>query len=339
MLRSSLFLSLALAMAAACGGCAKSGTASGGGARPTVAYVTNGIAAFWVVAKKGAEDAAKDSDVELLVRMPPKGVGDQKRMVQELLARGVDAIAISPIDPDNQADLLDEIARNSILITQDSDAPHSKRRCYVGMDNYSAGRLCGQLVKEAIPEGGSVMLFVGRLEQLNARQRRQGIIDELLDRSNDPTRYDPPGPQKSDTYTVLDTRTDQFDFGKAKSLAQDALAAHPDLKCMVGLFSYNAPKCLEAVKEAGKLAQVKIVGFDEERETLQGIVDGQIFGTIVQNPYQYGYDSVRIMSALVRKQDAALPDDGVCNIPARQIRPDNVRAFWDELNRLTAPHP
>ena len=78
--------------------------------KPTVAYVTNGIADFWVVAAKGAEAAARDANVELFVRMPPDGVGDQKRMVQELLTQGVDGIAISPIDPDNQADLLDEIA-------------------------------------------------------------------------------------------------------------------------------------------------------------------------------------------------------------------------------------
>jgi ribose transport system substrate-binding protein len=60
------------------------------------------------------------------------------------------------------------------------------------MDNYTAGRLCGELIKEAMPEGGSVMIFVGRLGQLNARQRRQGVIDELLERDHNPDRYDPP---------------------------------------------------------------------------------------------------------------------------------------------------
>ena len=305
--------------------------------RPTVGYVTNGIAAFWVVAAKGAEAAGKDSDVNVEVRMPPKGVGDQKRMVEELLTQGIDGIAISPIDPDNQTDLLNEIAANSILITQDSDAPLSKRRCYVGTDNYAAGRLCGQLVKEAIPDGGEVMIFVGRLEQLNARQRRQGVIDELLDRSPDATRFDTPGTEsKGDRYTVLDTRTDQFDFGKAKSLAQDAIARHANLKCMVGLFSYNAPKCLEAVREAGKLGQIKVVSFDEENDTLAGIEKGEVFGTIVQNPYRYGYDSVRVLAALARKKDEDLPAGGFLNIPARKITKDNVQAFWDELKRLTA---
>ncbi len=160
--------------------------------RPTVAFVTNGIASFWVIAEKGARDAGKEFDVNVLVRMPPKGLADQKRMCEELLAQKVDGIAISPINPENQQDLLDEIAARTNLITQDSDAPESKRLCYVGMDNYTAGRMCGELVKEAMPDGGSIMIFVGRLDQLNARLRRQGVIDEVLDRSFDATRYDAP---------------------------------------------------------------------------------------------------------------------------------------------------
>jgi ribose transport system substrate-binding protein len=147
--------------------------------RPTVAYVTNGIADFWVIAQKGAWDGAREFKVNVEVRMPPSGVGDQKRMVQELLTRGVQGVAVSPIDPANQGDLLDEIAARTALITHDSDAPKSKRLVYIGMDNYVAGRMCGKLVKQALPEGGTVMIFVGRVEQENAKLRRQGVIDEL----------------------------------------------------------------------------------------------------------------------------------------------------------------
>ena len=63
------------------------------------------------------------------------------------------------------------------------------------MDNYDAGRMCGKLVKEALPKGGNVVILVGRIEQDNARRRRQGLIDELLDRPSDPQRFDPPGRQ------------------------------------------------------------------------------------------------------------------------------------------------
>jgi len=324
-------------------GCSGSGSGSGSGSaeaagdKPTVAYVTNGIASFWVVAEKGARAAEKEFGVNVEVRMPPDGVADQKRMIEELLTQGVDGIAISPIDPDNQGDLLNAISDNTNLITHDSDAPDSKRLAYIGMDNYTAGRMCGKLVEEAMPEGGSVMIFVGRLGQLNARLRRQGVIDELLDRDPDPKRYDEPGEVLGEggKYVVLDTRTDQFDFAKAKSDAQDAISKYPDLGCMVGLFAYNPPKILQAVEEAGKLGKIKIVGFDEEAGTLQGIVDGHIYGTTVQNPYMYGYESVRILTKLAQGDKSVLPEGGFMNIEARNIRTDNVNEFWTELKRLT----
>jgi len=184
-------------------------TPTADGDKPTVAYVTNGIASFWVIAAKGAQDAAEEFDVHLEVRMPPKGTADQKQMVQDLLTLGVDGIAISPIDPDNQMDLLDEIAEKTILVTQDSDAPQSERVCYVGMDNYVAGRMCGRLVKEALPEGGQVMLFVGRLEQANARLRQQGVIDELHGRQ----RKGASGEQESRSESKAETQPDDDGSG------------------------------------------------------------------------------------------------------------------------------
>ncbi|MEZ6128210.1 MAG: sugar-binding protein [Planctomycetaceae bacterium] len=323
------------------------GSASGGGesasggdspTTPKVAYVTNGIASFWVIAEKGAKDGGKDFHADVNVLMPANGVEDQKRMCQDLLAQGIEGIAISPIDPDNQGDLLAEISQHTNLVTQDSDAPDSDRLCYIGMDNYTAGRMCGALVKEAMPDGGSVMIFVGRLGQANARLRRQGVIDELLDREPDASRYDEPdkGEIKGEKYTILDTRTDGFDFGKAKAQAQDAIAKYDDLGCMVGLFAYNPPLILDAVREAGKLGKIKIVAFDEEGPALQGIQDGEIHGTVVQNPYKYGYESVRVLAALARGDKTVIPEGGFMDIPARQIRKDNVEEFRAELQRLTA---
>ena len=302
-----------------------------------VGYVTNGISDFWVIAEKGAKDGAEAVGVDVTVQMPPEGTADQKRMIQDLLARGIDGIAVSPIDPSNQGDILNEIARNTHYITQDSDAPDTDRKVYIGMDNYTAGRMCGKLVKEALPDGGEVMIFVGRLGQLNADQRRQGVIDELLDRSHDPNRRDPnAGPIVGEKYTILDTRTDQFDFARAKSQAEDAIAKYPEMDAMVGLFGYNPPKCLEAVKEAGKAGQIKIIAFDEEDDTLQAIKDGLMQGTIVQNPYQYGYESVRVLASLARGDESVVPENKFINIPARTITAENVDEFWTELKELRA---
>ena len=306
--------------------------------RIKLAYVTNGVDPFWNNAAAGVRKAEKDFDVDCEVMMPPKGIVDQQRMIEASLARGIDGIAISPIDAANQVGLINTAAERTHVITHDSDAPDSKRLCFVGMDNYKAGRAAGRLVKEALPNGGEVMIFVGRLEQLNAQQRRQGVIDELLDRpvqSLDTIAYDPNGqPLKGARYTIIDTRTDNFDYARAKSNAEDAMNTHPTLGCMVGLFAYNTPNCLSAVKEAGKIGQIKLVSFDEQDAVLQGIMDGEVHGTVSQQPYEYGYQSVRILAALARGDRSVLPPNGFHEVGIQEVRKASVEAFWANLKKL-----
>jgi ribose transport system substrate-binding protein len=302
------------------------------GGKAKFALVTTGVASFWDICKKGGEDAAAALGVEVEVLMPSSG-DDQKSKLEDLLAKGVDGIAVAAIDPVNQAGLFDEVAENAILITMDTDAPTSKRKVYVGMDNYEAGWMCGELVKEALPEGGEVALFIGRLEQDNAKRRRQGVIDCLLGREKDATRYDAPGqPLVGTKYTVLATVTDQFDRAKGKANVEDMLTKHEGIDALVGLFAYNPPLILEALKQANRLGEVKVVGFDEDEVTLQGIEDGTVYGTVVQDPYEYGNRSIRILHALSQGDQSVIPDSGFINIEARQIRKNKVVAFREDLN-------
>ncbi len=309
--------------------------------KPRIAFVTNGVAAFWTIAQTGVQHAGRDFDADVSVHMPAEGISDQKRIVQDLLTMGVDGIAISPIDPANQADLINEAARSAKVVTHDSDAPDTDRLVYIGIDNYHAGRLCGQLVKEAIPDGGEIMILVGRMEQDNARRRRQGLLDEILGRSHDPDRYDPPGRVlRNEKYAIMGTLTDQFDRAKAKANAEDAMSRFPDLAAMVGLFAYNPPLILEAVRQAGRAGEIAVVGFDEADQTLQAIQDGVMYGTVVQDPYGYGYESVRVLAALVRGDRTVIPASGFLDIPARQIRRDSVTEFWADLkSKLSADTP
>lgn len=331
------------ALAAACwlAGCSREpGSADDG--RPRLAFVTNCVAEFWTIGRHGVEAGAREFDVEATVHMPPNGTAEeQKRILEDLLSRGVHGIALSPKDPENMTGLLDRIAARTLLITHDSDAPQSRRLCYVGMDNYEAGRLCGQLVKEALPGGGAVVLLVGNLDQDNARRRRQGVIDELLDRDRNPRRFDAQDAVlRGGRYEIRATFTDQFDRQKGKAAAQDALARWHDIGCMVGLFEYEPPLLLEAVRSAGRQQQVRIVAFDENEETLQGIVAGTVHGTVVQNPFEYGRRSMELLSRLAREPDpqrraALLPEGAFVDIPARTIRRDNVQEYWADLKAKT----
>ena len=297
------------------------------------AFITNGVADFWEHARAGAMKAGEELGVEVDVIMP-NSMTDQTRKIEDLITRGVDGVAISPIDPTNQGEILNEAAAATNLITHDSDAPGSNRLVYIGMDNYDAGLMCGRTLRKAMTDGGSVMIFVGRLDQDNAKRRRQGFIDGLLDRKPDPTHNDPSGKEvKSDDgkFVVLGTMTDQFDRAKAKANVEDTVTRYPEIAGMVGLFEYNPPLIMEALERTGKLGKVKIMGFDENTSTLQGIKDGTVVATVVQNPYQYGYKSIEMLNELYKGNKSVIPESKFVDIPARVIDQSNVDAFQQEI--------
>jgi len=328
----SLSASLLFFALAACG-------RDGGDDTPHFAYVTNGAVSFWTIAEAGANAGGEEYGVKVSVLLPAGGMTDQKNAIEDMLTKGVDGMAVSIIDPENQVDLINKACEQTIVITHDSDAPDTNRLGFIGVDNYVAGRMCGALAKEALPDGGKFAIFVGRTEQNNARRRRQGVIDEIFSRSNDPLRNDAPDAQMTSDdgkYELVGTYTDQFDRARGKANVEDALSRHPDLACVVCLFAYNTPLALEALNGAGKLGEVAIASFDEADETLQAIKDGTVVGTVVQNPYLYGKDSVRVMKGLYEGQSLAelgFDEEGFLEIPARTIKADKVDAFWAELKK------
>src|SRR5260221_2813838 len=83
---------------------------------------------------------------------------------------------------------------------------------------------------------------------------------------------------------IVDTGTDDADHVRAQKNAEDALVKNPDLNCLVGLYSYNGPAILNAVRGANKTGSVKIVCFDEDADTLAGVGDADNFSTVVQPP-------------------------------------------------------
>ena len=103
------------------------------------------------------------------------------------------------------------------------------------------------------------MLFVGKLDARNAQERIQGIKEALA----------------GSNIRIIDVRTDDVDDVRAKANAADTLVRYPDIKGLVGLWSYNGPAILNAVREAGKVGRVRIVAFDEADETLAGVKDGR----------------------------------------------------------------
>ncbi len=296
-----------------------------GGARAQqkqLVLVTNAASDFWTFARRGIEKAQSehpDYRMEMIVTGQATAA-EQRRELDDLLARGVAGISVSVDDAAHATEELNKVAAKAVLVTTDSDAPQSNRVAYIGTDNVAAGREAGEEIKKALPNGGKIMMFVGTLDADNARERVQGIREAL----------------KGTKIDIIDIRTDQVDFTKAKSNVEDTLAKYPDISLLSGLWSYNTPEIYDAVKAAGKCGKVKIVGFDEDPRTLRGISDGCVQSTIVQQPYQFGYLSMVDIVKYINGDKSWVPADKRVIVPTRIIDKSNVAEFTAYVRKLLA---
>lgn len=283
-----------------------------------IAFVTNNASDYWTIARKGCEQAQRDlQGVTVEFRIPADGTAaEQKRIFDDLLAAGIDGIAISPVDPANQTQMLDEAAKQVPVLTQDSDAPASKRLAYIGTDNVAAGRQAGELLREALPAGGKVMVFVGNADAQNARERYQGLQAAI----------------KDSKIEILGLLTDGTDRVRAKANVSETLVRHPDVAGLVGLWAYNGPAILSAVHDAGMTGKVKIVAFDEEDATLAGVRDGSIHASVVQQPYEFGRRAITLLASYLRGDRSVIPPEGRIIVPTIALRKDNVDGFVSQLN-------
>jgi ribose transport system substrate-binding protein len=287
----------------------------------SLALVTNAAADFWTIARRGVEKAQKEHpDYKMQVIVTGQATAaEQRRELDDLLARGIAGVTISVIDPANSIEELNKVAAKAVLFTTDSDAPKSDRVVYIGTDNVAAGRQAGAQIKQALPNGGKVMMFVGTMDADNARERVQGIKETLA----------------GSNIQIVDIRTDGVDFAKAKANVQDALAKG-GLDCLVGLYSYNTPQIYTAVKEAGMTGKIKVVGFDEDPQTLRGVADGTVQSTIVQQPYEFGYQSMTDTVKYLNGDKSFIPANKQIIIPTRIIDKSNVTDFQGQMKTLLA---
>ncbi len=285
--------------------------------KQSLAFVVNGASDFWKIAEAGVKKAQTElPDFELSLKYPEQAAAAvQQRLMDDLVAAGTDAIMVSAVDPKTSTEALNRVAEQVPLFTTDSDAPDSKRIAYIGSSNVELGKNAGELMKQALPEGGKCIGFVGLPGADNARERIEGIKAAL----------------EGSKVELTDVRGDDIDQTRAKRNVEDALAANPDISCMVGIYSYNTPRIYEVLKEADQLGTIKVIGFDEDPITLGGVREGTIVGTVVQNPYEWGYQGMKLMAAFLKGDKSGIPADALIIVPGQVIDQSNVDAFESEL--------
>ena len=242
--------------------------------KPTrVVFVTGGDNNFWQLTTKGAEAAAREHNAKLKTEIVTRegGLEQQTQVLLGLNEDEVDGCAVSPLDAQGQTLLINRLARKMNVVTYDSDAPVSERQYYIGTSNYLAGKISHELVREAIPEGGKIAVFLSNITKDNMLERKTGYEESEQKLQSENPAQDAAAP----VWQTVEYFTDEGDKAKSQENIAKALEEHEDIACLVGMNAYQAPLLLEALEKAGKLGKIKVVAFDELDDTLDGIEAGR----------------------------------------------------------------
>jgi ribose transport system substrate-binding protein len=289
-------------------GCSGDNQQSGGGKR--VIFLTNGTSPFWDAARAGMMDADKEFKLKEAGLRPvfETNDGTDKGQIDKLRQFGsqsdVAAIAISVNTAGNVA-IVEELRnlqnKGVKVVAVDSDVDRKLHRdarfAFIGTDNLVGGRELGKCLKGLLPDGGKYVTFVGITGAQNAVERVSGVAEGA-----------------GDKFKSLDNMGDDNDRTRARENVRNALNNHPDLGALVGIWSYNAPAIVDVVREKNVRDKVKVVVFDAEPATIEETGKGMIDAMVVQNPYEMGRQSTRLLKALVTDDKATisemLPDHG-----------------------------
>jgi ribose transport system substrate-binding protein len=310
------------------------GPASAGQKR--IIILINGNSPFWDTCRAGLQEAEKElklADVGLRSVLEVNDgtpQGQLNKLRQFASQSDVAAIGVSAIDAANQriADQMRELRQKGVhVITIDSDVDRDRMRdarfAYLGTDNLAGGRELGRCARYLRPEGGEYVTFVGRTGAQNAVERVNGFAQGA-----------------GEKFKKLDNMGDNNDRSRARENVRNAMTNHPGLNVLVGIWSYNAPAIVDVVKEKDNRQKFTIVAFDAEPAAVKQMSEGWIDAMVVQNPYQMGYQGVRLMKALVADDQGTIhemlpklgqPDGDLYDTGLKVVVPDSNASFKPEM--------
>jgi simple sugar transport system substrate-binding protein len=297
------------------GGGGGGGSDAGGSKKVKVGFVPKSFeSAFWLATKTGAEKAGDgDSNIELTVdaAASESAVEDQIAIVDNMLSKGVDALAIAPSAPDQLQPVLERAIADGVkVVVIDSDIPNLKdKTAFVGTNNEKAGQTGGAFVKKQLPKGGKVGLVDGTAGIQSLIDRVKGFKQAI---------------GGSGIEVVQTVRAEGCTRDHGVSAVEDLLTAHDDLDGIFTACGEPAVGGLQAVKGAGlKPDDLVYVGFDATKDELTAIEGGDEDGSVAQFPEKMGEEAVKAAAAAARGETVGQ----VIDTGSEVVTKDNVAQF------------
>jgi ribose transport system substrate-binding protein len=269
MLRKSLTSILALA--------AFTATAGGALAEDKVALIMSDIGSanpFWAAVSQGAIDKGAELGVDVAAVGPPGGETDiagQIALVEDQTAKGVKGIAISPADTAALIPALEQARARGVavlFVDKRADMPGT----YIGTNNIPAATLGAQHICDNVDSGSDVAILQGIITGTTGQHRAQGAREGL----------------EACGMNIVAEQPADWDTAKAQAVTENILTANPNLKAIFSSNDNMALGAIEAVRNAGKLDDIFIVGFDGNPNAAEAILAGDLEASVAQRPYNMG---------------------------------------------------
>ena len=251
-------------------------------AQKTFVMVPKGVHPYYEPCYEGFQAAAKKYGVKVEKVDPQKfELPLQVKVIEDLIAQHVDGIAISALDDAGLVPVIADATKAGIkVITFDAPAPSSEALTYIGTDNKSAGIAAGKKMAELMKGKGNVVILQGGLGATNLNLRTQGFKEALA---------------KSPGIKVLEVVDEQGDFNVSMNKTEAVLQTYPDLTAIFSVSAEGAPAAAQVLKQQGKAGKILLAGFDDLKDTLEGIRDGTVAFCLVQKTFKMGWLSVEAL--------------------------------------------
>lgn len=293
------------------GGCGRGdeGGGGGGGEAQVALAVSTLQNPFFVALRDGAQEAADEAGVQLLVSDAQDDAQTQADDIQTFITQGVDVIVINPVDSAAIVASVEAVNQADIpVVTVDRAAEGGEVAAHIASDNVQGGQMAGEYLIEEIAGSGQVAQLEGIAGTSAARDRGEGF-QQAVDAASG--------------VEVVANQTANFDRDEGFTVAQNIFQANPDL---AGVFAQNDEMALgavEAAREAGILQDLVIVGFDAVPDALKAIEAGEMAATIAQQPDLMGREAVEAAAALVEGEEV----EAERLIEVKLVTQDNVSEF------------
>jgi ribose transport system substrate-binding protein len=264
----------------------------------TIAVVPKVAVPFFDDCNTGAKTAANALGVSYQWVVPQNTQGaTQVKIIEDLIARQVNGIAISVNEPKSVESVMKRAAKSGVkVLTYDSDSPNSGRSMYIGTNNVQAGETMADTMGHALNGKGEVAIITGQLGAVNLNERISGIKKGLA-------KY--PG------IKIVETQGTDDDLARGVSVVETTLRAHPNLNGIFGVSQVGGPAVAKVLntKEFGAMkGKLEVLAFDDLPDTLKGLREGYIQGIMVQRPVTMGSLAVQHLVAQVQGKETQEKD-------------------------------